>query len=82
MPPPPIAARSFVTRLRQPIPIGDPYIGEEHLVEVGGAGDLLDGSHLDTGAPHVDDEVRETGVLRRIEIAARDENPPVGVMGS
>ena len=89
-PPTPMTARSLpsvvcVTAqppLTSPIDVlrGDAHAREEHLVEVGDAGDLAQRPHVDAGRLHVDDEVRDAAVLRLLGIGARDQDPPVGVL--
>ena len=56
--------------------VGHEHLVEEHLVELGVAGDLHERPHLDAGRLHVDDEVRDALVLRRVGIGAREADPP------
>ena len=53
-------------------------VGEEDLVELRLAGDLAERAHLDAGRVHVDDQVREVPVARRLGVALRDEDAEVG----
>ena len=53
-------------------------IAEEDLVELRLAGDLAQRPHLDAGRVHVDDEVRQVPVARRLGVALRDEDAEVG----
>ena len=61
---------------------GNVDVGEEHLVEARRAVDLSQRPYLDAGRLHVDDEARDALVLRRVGIGARDDEPPLGVLGS
>ena len=53
-------------------------VGEEDLVELRLAGDLAQRPHLDAGRVHVDDEVGQALVPRRVGVAERDEDAVVG----
>ena len=56
--------------------VGDAHVVEEHLVELGVAGDLHERPHLDARRVHVDDEVREPAVLRARRGSVRASNIP------
>ena len=45
-------------------------VGEEHLGEVGRAGEVAERPDLDAGRVHVDDQQRDALVLRRVGIGA------------
>src|SRR5207302_8030824 len=55
---------------------GDFHVGHEHFVELGLPGYLMKWANLDAGALHVEEEVRHSGVLRRVGIAAREQHRP------
>ena len=57
---------------------GDAHVGEEDLVELRLARDLAQRPHLDARRMHVDDEVREPCVARRLRVGAREEDAEVG----
>ena len=57
---------------------GDADVGEEHLVEVGDAGDLPHRADVDARRTHVDDEVRDATVLRLIGIGTGEEDGEIG----
>ena len=69
-----------VADLAQALRIGHAHVGEEHLVEVGAAGDLLDRPRLDTRALHVQEEHGQPLVLGHIGVGAGDDDAPVAVM--
>ena len=56
--------------------VGHEHVVEEHLVELRVAGDLHERTHLDAGRLHVDDEVRDALVLRRVGIGAGEADAP------
>src|SRR5437588_740743 len=64
-------------------PIGHGYLDvvEEDLVELRLTGDLPQRSNLDAGRMHVDDQVRQPLVARRLRVAERDEDAEVGDVG-
>ena len=64
----------------QALAVGDAHVGEEHLVEMRGAGDLLDRADLDARRPHVDEEIGEPLVLRRREVGARHQHAEIAVL--
>src|SRR5207248_1015489 len=43
----------------EPLAVRNPHVGEIDLVEVGGAGDLLDAEHFDARRLHVEEEIAE-----------------------
>jgi cholest-4-en-3-one 26-monooxygenase len=53
------------------------HVGEEHLVEVRGPGDLPQRSNLDTGAAQIQKKERDAPMLRRVEIGARQQDREV-----
>ena len=53
-------------------------VAEEDLVELRLARDLPQRPHLDPGRVHVDEEVGEVPVARRVRVALRDEDAEVG----
>ena len=61
--------------------VGDADVGEEHLVELGVAGDLAQGAHLDARRVHVDDEVRHAPVLGHVGVGAGQEHAPARRVG-
>ena len=67
-----------VADVAEPLGVGDPDVGEVHLVELGLAGDLVQRPHLDARRVHVDHEVGHALVLRRIGVGAGDQHPPSG----
>ena len=56
------------------------HVGEEDLVELRRAVDLLDGPHLDARLLHRDEQVRDAGVLRRVGVGAGQQEDVVGVL--
>ena len=56
-------------------------VGEEHLVELGGAVGLRDGPHLDAGLLHRHEQVRDARVLRRVGVGAGEQEAVVGELG-
>ncbi len=54
------------------------HVVEEDLVELRVAGDLLERLHRHAGRLHVEQEVRDALVLRRVGIGAREQHHPVG----
>src|SRR5262245_14154084 len=76
----PDVSRSFmrvVMATPQPLAVGDTHVGEVHLVEVRGARNLLDAPGLDARRLHREEEECEPLVLRRLRVAAGDEDRPV-----
>ena len=59
---------------------GTSHVLEEHLVEAGVARHLHQRAHGDAGRLHVDQEVRDAAVLRRLGIGAHEAEHPVGVL--
>ena len=51
--------------------------GEEHLVELGGAGQLDDRADLDAGRVHADEQERDALVLGRVAVGAGQQEAPV-----
>ena len=68
---------AFVLRADDPV-LGNEHVGEEDLVELGLVGDLAQRPHLDARVAHVDDEVGDALVLRRVGIGAGEAHAPVG----
>ena len=64
--------------LADEVVVGHEHVVEEHLVELGLAGDLDERPDLDARRVHVDDEVRDAAVLRRVGIGAGQADPPPG----
>ena len=60
---------------------GTPGVGEEDLVELGRAVDLLDGADLDAGLLHGHEEVGDAGVLVDVGVGAGQEEDVVGELG-
>src|SRR2546429_3815200 len=58
----------------EPVRVRDPYVGQEHLVELGLAGDLPQRPYLHAGRGHVTDEVRDPVVLGYVRIGTGDED--------
>ena len=58
--------------------LGDEHVGEEDLVELGLVGDLAQRPDLDARRAHVDDEVGDALLLRRVGIGAGETHAPVG----
>src|SRR6266481_3781582 len=50
---------------------------EEHLVEAGIAGHLHERAHGDAGTLHVDQEIGDAAVLRRVGIGTHEAEDPV-----
>src|SRR5262249_30137113 len=61
--------------------VGNERVREEHLVELRLVRDLAQWSYLDTGSAHVEDEVRDPAVLRRLGIGAGEAHAPVRELG-
>ncbi len=61
--------------------LGTAHVGEEDLVELGGAVDLLDRSHLDTRLLHRHEQVRDAGVLGGVGIRPGQQEDVVGLVG-
>jgi hypothetical protein len=72
-----MATRSFIS-----VRVGDPHPGEEHLVELGLAGDLPQRPDLHPGGGHVAQEVGDALVLGQVRVGAGDEDRPAGVVGA
>ena len=53
---------------------------QEHLVEVGAARHLAQRPHLDAGLLHVDQQVGDAGVLRRVGLGAAQAEHEVGAL--
>ena len=68
---------TFVLRTDQLV-LGDEHVGEEDLVELGLSRELHQRSHLYPGVVHVDDQIGDPLVFRRVLIAARQADSPVG----
>src|SRR5262249_20903164 len=64
----------------EPVRIGAAHVAEEPLVEARGAVDLADRPDLDPRRVHVEEEVGEPRVLRRVGIRARHDHPEVAVV--
>ena len=62
----------------EPALIGDAYVGEVHLVELGVAGHLPQRAYLDARCLHVDDEVGQAVVLACLWVAAGEQQSPSG----
>src|ERR687897_136731 len=58
--------------------VAHPGLAEEHLVEQRPAGHLAQRPHLDARLAHVDDEVRDPGVLGLVGVGAGDEHAQIG----
>ncbi len=61
---------------------GDGDVGEEHLVEVGMAGDLPERPDLDARGGHVHDEVGDPGVLGDVGVGAGQQDAELGLVGA
>ena len=59
-----------------PVGLGDRGVGEEHLVELGLAGELAQRADLDAGLVHVQAEVGEAGVLGHVRVGAGEQQAP------
>ena len=57
------------------------HIGEEDLVELRGAIDLLNGTHLHPGLLHRYEEIGDAGVLRGVGVGSGQQEDVVGVVG-
>ena len=60
--------------------VRDPRLLEEQLVELGLAGDLHQRPDLHAVLLHVEQEVGEAPVLRRVRVGAGDEHAPLGLV--
>ncbi len=69
-----------VVDVAEAIRVGDARVGEEHLVEVRTARHLAEGTDLDPGSLHVDEEVGDARVLGGVGIGAGQEHPAAGVV--
>ena len=56
-------------------------VSEEHLVEFGFAGDLVQGPHVDARSVHVDQEGGDALVLGHVGIGPGQEQPEPGEVG-
>ena len=61
--------------------VGHEDVGQEDLVEHGGAGELAQGPDVDALGVHVDDEVGDAGVLGRVGVGPGQADPEVGRLG-
>ncbi len=68
------------TRRAQAHRVGNADVGEEDLVEVRGAVDLPQRPHVDARRAHVDEERGDALVLRRVGVAAGEQQAPVAVV--
>ena len=66
----------------QHVGVGDPGVGEEHLVEAGVTGGLAQGPDLDAGLLHREPEERNALVLGGVEVGAGDEQGVLGLAGA
>ena len=64
-----------VVQVAEKVVGADAHVGEEHLVEVGAAVDLVDGADLHTLGVHGHDEHRDAGVLGNVRVGAGDDDP-------
>ena len=71
-----VGDRPAVVQLADELVVGHEHLVEEHLVELGVARDLHERPHLDAGRLHVDDEVGDALVLRRVGVGAGEADPP------
>ena len=71
-----VGDRPSVVQRADELIVGHEHLVEEHLVELGVAGDLHERPHLDAGRLHVDDEIRDALVLRRVGVGARQADAP------
>ena len=62
--------------------VGDPHVGEEHLVERRAAAHLRDRADLDARQVHRDDERRQALVLGDVGVGAGDQLAPLGELGA
>ena len=60
---------------------GHPYVIEEDLVELGPAGDLLQGLDGDARAVHIHHQIADATVLRGLRVGAHQKNAHIGVLG-
>ena len=60
--------------------MGDAYVVEEHLVELGFAGYLVEGPNVHTGRLHVQEEVGHALVLGLGRVGSGHQHPPLGHM--
>ena len=65
----------------EPLRVRDAQVGEVDLVELGVAGELPQRTHLDARRLHVDEEVGQALVLRRLGIGAGEQQAPLGDVG-
>jgi hypothetical protein len=70
-----------VVDLAQNLALVHAHVVEEDLVELGVSGDLLERLHRHAGRVHVEQEVGDALVLRRIGIGAGQQHHPVGHVG-
>ncbi len=66
----------------QTIGIGNPDVGEEHLVERRAARHLADRSNADPGRVHREHECGQPAVLGNVEVGAGDQLAPFGEAGA
>ena len=62
--------------------VGHPDVGEEHLVELGLAGDLAQRPDLHTRIGHVAQKVRQSRVLGHVRVGSRDQDRHLRVLGA
>ena len=62
----------------EPVGIRDARVREEHLVELGIAGELAQRSDLDPGGGHVADEEAEALMLGQVRVGACEQDAPPG----
>ena len=74
--------RPAAVHLAEPMGVGDPDVGEEHLVERGTTGHLAQRTDLHTGCVHVDDESGQSAVLGQVGVGAADDLADVGHLGA
>ena len=72
--------RPPLAHLADAVAVGDHGVVEEDLVEVGVPVHLDQRADLDAGLVHLDGERGDAGVLGRIGIGARQQEPPLGVV--
>ena len=72
--------RPAVVELPDEVRARDAHVLEEHLVEPGVAGHLHERAHGDARGLHVDQDVGDAAMFRRVGIGADEAEHPVGVL--
>src|ERR1700722_3684875 len=70
-----------IAKFADPLRIADEEAVDEHLAELGVAGDLAQRADVDLRGSHVADESGEARMLRHVWIGSRQDQPPAGLTG-